>query len=164
MRIPQAEETRCFGEPIFRNLSFQSHFRQPFCSMHDRRFCFISKEEYTYGYRSENTFIPRSVDLLVSAVVPRPIAFLTSMNVDDNVNADPYSFFNAISSSPPLVIISAGRKNGAMKHTAENILRVKEFCRQHRYRTTAPIDETLVGRFSAGNFRDRAKQPHACPE
>ncbi len=66
-------------------------------------------------------------NLLVSAVVPRPIAFITSMNVDDNVNAAPYSFFNAISSSPPLVIISAGRKNGAMKHTAENILRVKEF-------------------------------------
>jgi flavin reductase (DIM6/NTAB) family NADH-FMN oxidoreductase RutF len=66
-------------------------------------------------------------NLLVSAVVPRPIAFITSMNVDENVNAAPYSFFNAISSSPPLVIISVGRKNGAMKHTAENILRIKEF-------------------------------------
>jgi flavin reductase (DIM6/NTAB) family NADH-FMN oxidoreductase RutF len=66
-------------------------------------------------------------NLLVSVVVPRPIAFITSMNVDENVNAAPYSFFNAISSSPPLVIISVGRKNGAMKHTAKNILRVKEF-------------------------------------
>ncbi len=66
-------------------------------------------------------------NLLIGAVVPRPIAFITSMNVLDHVNAAPYSFFNAIASSPPLVIISAARKNGAMKHTAENILRVKEF-------------------------------------
>ena len=66
-------------------------------------------------------------NLLVSAVVPRPIAFVTTMNADENVNAAPYSFFNAVSSSPPLVMISVGRKNGAMKHTSENILRVKEF-------------------------------------
>ena len=66
-------------------------------------------------------------NLLVSAVVPRPIALITSMNIDENVNAAPYSFFTAISSSPPLIIISVGRKNGAMKHTSENILRTKEF-------------------------------------
>ncbi len=66
-------------------------------------------------------------NLLVSAVVPRPIAFITSMNTHSGVNAAPYSFFNAIASAPPLVLFSSGRKNGARKHTAENILRVKEF-------------------------------------
>jgi Conserved protein/domain typically associated with flavoprotein oxygenases, DIM6/NTAB family len=65
--------------------------------------------------------------LLVSAVVPRPIAFVTSMNAHNVVNAAPYSFFNAIASSPPLIMISAGRKKGIMKHTTENILRSKEF-------------------------------------
>ncbi|MGA9406604.1 MAG: flavin reductase family protein, partial [Bacteroidota bacterium] len=66
-------------------------------------------------------------NLLVSAVVPRPIAFITSLSEHKSVNAAPYSFFNAITSSPPLVMISAERKKGAMKHTAENILRTKEF-------------------------------------
>jgi flavin reductase (DIM6/NTAB) family NADH-FMN oxidoreductase RutF len=65
--------------------------------------------------------------LLVSTVVPRPIAFVTSVNARNVVNAAPYSFFNAIASSPPLVIISAARKRGAMKHTTENILLRKEF-------------------------------------
>jgi flavin reductase (DIM6/NTAB) family NADH-FMN oxidoreductase RutF len=66
-------------------------------------------------------------NLLVGAVVPRPIAFITSINEHGTVNAAPYSFFNAIASSPPLVILSVTRKNGAMKHTAENILHAKEF-------------------------------------
>jgi flavin reductase (DIM6/NTAB) family NADH-FMN oxidoreductase RutF len=65
--------------------------------------------------------------LLVSAIVPRPIAFITSMNASGSVNAAPYSFFNAVASSPPLLMVSAARKNGSMKHTAENILRAKEF-------------------------------------
>ena len=66
-------------------------------------------------------------NLLANAVVPRPIAFITSLNEHKAVNAAPYSFFNAITSSPPLIMISAGRKKGEMKHTAENILRTKEF-------------------------------------
>ena len=65
--------------------------------------------------------------LLVGAVVPRPIAFITSLNAFGHVNAAPYSFFNAIASSPPLIIFSATRKNGTMKHTAENVLHAKEF-------------------------------------
>jgi flavin reductase (DIM6/NTAB) family NADH-FMN oxidoreductase RutF len=65
--------------------------------------------------------------LLTGAIVPRPIAFVTSMNADGTVNAAPYSFFNAVTSSPPLLMISAERKNGEMKHTARNILRDKEF-------------------------------------
>ena len=60
--------------------------------------------------------------LLVGAGVPRPIAFITSLNAFGHVNAAPYSFFKAIASSPPLIIFSATRKNGTMKHTAENVL------------------------------------------
>ena len=65
--------------------------------------------------------------LLVSVVVPRPIAFVTSLDASNVVNAAPYSFFNAIASSPPLIIFSAARKKGALKHTAENILSRREF-------------------------------------
>lgn len=74
------------------------------------------------------TLSPRDAyNILVGAVVPRPIAFVTSMNDRNIVNAAPYSFFNALTSSPPLIMISVGRKKGQMKHTTENILRQKEF-------------------------------------
>ena len=65
--------------------------------------------------------------ILVGIVVPRPIAFVTSMNDREIVNAAPYSFFNVLTGSPPLIMISVGRKKGQMKHTAENIVRRKEF-------------------------------------
>ena len=65
--------------------------------------------------------------LLISAIVPRPIAFVTSMDERDVVNAAPYSFFNAIASSPPLLMISANRKKGSQKQTTKNILARKEF-------------------------------------
>ena len=66
-------------------------------------------------------------NFLVSAIAPRPIAFVTTINPENVVNAAPFSFFNAVSGAPPIIMISAGRKEGAMKHTAENILKRKEF-------------------------------------
>src|SRR5450830_20021 len=74
------------------------------------------------------TLSPRDAyNILVGAVVPRPIAFVTSMNDRNTVNAAPYSFFNALTGSPPLIMIAVGRKKGQIKHTAGNILLQKEF-------------------------------------
>lgn len=74
------------------------------------------------------TLSPREAyNILVSVIVPRPIAFVTSLNEQNVVNAAPYSFFNALTGNPPLIVISVGRKKGAIKHTAENILHQKEF-------------------------------------
>ena len=39
--------------------------------------------------------------LLCATVVPRPIALVTSVDAQGTVNAAPFSFFNAVSSSPP---------------------------------------------------------------
>ena len=66
-------------------------------------------------------------NFLVNVIAPRPIAFVTTMNPEKVVNAAPFSFFNAVSGAPPILMISAGRKAGSMKHTAENILSRKEF-------------------------------------
>jgi flavin reductase (DIM6/NTAB) family NADH-FMN oxidoreductase RutF len=44
--------------------------------------------------------------LLSSAVVPRPIAWLTSLNANGTVNLAPFSFFNAVSSEPPMIAVS----------------------------------------------------------
>lgn len=66
--------------------------------------------------------------LLVSTVVPRPIAWVTTKDVDGTVNAAPFSFFNAVSGNPPVVAIGiGGRGPGDIKDTGGNIRRTGEF-------------------------------------
>ncbi len=66
--------------------------------------------------------------LLVSTVVPRPIAWVTTQDVDGSVNAAPFSFFNAVSGNPPVVAIGiGGRGPGDVKDTGGNIRRTGQF-------------------------------------
>jgi flavin reductase (DIM6/NTAB) family NADH-FMN oxidoreductase RutF len=66
--------------------------------------------------------------LLVSFVVPRPIAFVTSLNQDGLVNAAPFSFFNVVGSDPPLIVLGiSNRPAGSPKDTAYNIRQSHEF-------------------------------------
>ena len=60
--------------------------------------------------------------LLASTIMPRPIAWITSVDAEGRINAAPYSFFNVVSSAPPLVAIGfsgAPDRNG--KDTLANI-------------------------------------------
>ena len=62
--------------------------------------------------------------LLVSTVVPRPIALATTVDSAGRVNAAPFSFFNAVSSVPPVVVlgISPGAvSDDGYKDTERNI-------------------------------------------
>ena len=61
--------------------------------------------------------------LLVSTVVPRPIAWVVTRNPQGRLNAAPFSFFNAFGQEPPLVIIGIGSR----KDTARNIRETGEF-------------------------------------
>lgn len=66
--------------------------------------------------------------LLVSTVVPRPIAWVTTQDIDGTVNAAPFSFFNAMSGNPPVVAIGiGGRAPGDVKDTGGNIRRTGQF-------------------------------------
>jgi flavin reductase (DIM6/NTAB) family NADH-FMN oxidoreductase RutF len=66
--------------------------------------------------------------LLVSTVVPRPIAWVTTQDTDGTLNAAPFSFFNAVSGNPPVVVIGiGGREPGDIKDTGGNIRRTGEF-------------------------------------
>ncbi len=65
--------------------------------------------------------------LLSGCVVPRPIAWVTSVGPDGRVNAAPFSCYTFISSAPPLVAISCGRKAGISKDTAANANAMHEF-------------------------------------
>lgn len=62
--------------------------------------------------------------LLSGLIVPRPIALITTLNVNGIVNAAPFSFFNVVGSDPPLVIFAPGQNS---PHTAANIRAHHEF-------------------------------------
>lgn len=67
--------------------------------------------------------------LLSSTIIPRPIAFVTTLSDDGVRNGAPFSFFNAMASDPPTVVIGVQAGEGGMlKDTAANILASKEFC------------------------------------
>jgi flavin reductase (DIM6/NTAB) family NADH-FMN oxidoreductase RutF len=66
--------------------------------------------------------------LLTNLVVPRPIAWITSLGPGGVVNLAPFSFFNAVGSDPLYIVVSVGRRDsGEPKDTARNILDRGEF-------------------------------------
>lgn len=58
--------------------------------------------------------------LLSGSIIPRPIAFVTSSDIEGNINAAPFSF-NIVNNAPPMIAISAQRAGGKRKDTAINI-------------------------------------------
>ena len=66
--------------------------------------------------------------LLIGLVIPRPIAWISTVNEAGVNNCAPFSFFNVLSEEPPLCIVSFNvRSDGATKHTVKNIHRTGEF-------------------------------------
>ncbi len=66
--------------------------------------------------------------LLIGCVVPRPIAWVTSMSQSGVVNAAPFSYFNVACIDPMMISIAVSRKAGqVMKDTARNISETGEF-------------------------------------
>jgi flavin reductase (DIM6/NTAB) family NADH-FMN oxidoreductase RutF len=68
------------------------------------------------------------VGYLQSAVVPRPIAFVSTIDKEGNVNLSPFSFFNVFSINPPMLIFSPSRRvrDNSTKHTLENVREIDE--------------------------------------
>ncbi len=69
--------------------------------------------------------------LMTQTIIPRPIAWVLSENEDASSNLAPFSYFNAVCSDPPLLMLSMGKKpSGHIKDTARN-LQVGAFCTLH---------------------------------
>ncbi len=85
---------------------------------------------------------PRDVyRLLISVVVPRPIAWVSTVGADGVRNLAPYSFFNAIGGNPPSVMLSVGERRTAagraLKDTLRNARETGEF-------VVNMVDETVA--------------------
>jgi flavin reductase (DIM6/NTAB) family NADH-FMN oxidoreductase RutF len=66
--------------------------------------------------------------MLSACIVPRPIAWITTLNGDGGINAAPYSFFNMMGSNPPTVAVGLmAAPDGGFKDTARNIAARGEF-------------------------------------
>jgi Conserved protein/domain typically associated with flavoprotein oxygenases, DIM6/NTAB family len=65
--------------------------------------------------------------LLIGSIIPRPVAFVTTLSEDGVVNGAPFSFFNVVSSDPPMVSVSVQRKDGQPKDTARHAANRGEF-------------------------------------
>ncbi|MGA8489642.1 MAG: flavin reductase family protein [Terriglobales bacterium] len=66
--------------------------------------------------------------LLVSTVVPRPIAWVVSQDLKGELNAAPFSFFNAFAGDPPVVGIGVGsHEHVRPKDTRRNIRDTRQF-------------------------------------
>lgn len=66
--------------------------------------------------------------LMLSCIVPRPIGWISTVSKNGVYNLAPFSFFNGVSSDPPLVMVSVGKKDsGAKKDTWKNIEETGEF-------------------------------------
>lgn len=65
--------------------------------------------------------------LLTASVIPRPIAWVSTLSPDGIRNLAPFSFFNVISEDPPHLVFSAARTGNKNKDTLNNILANHQF-------------------------------------
>jgi flavin reductase (DIM6/NTAB) family NADH-FMN oxidoreductase RutF len=65
--------------------------------------------------------------LLTGVVVPRPIAWVTTLSAAGGVNLAPFSTFTFVAPKPPMLAFSVGQRGGIYKDTARNILAVEQY-------------------------------------
>ncbi|MDX2344186.1 MAG: flavin reductase family protein [Acidimicrobiia bacterium] len=75
--------------------------------------------------------------LLTGLVIPRPIGWVGSVDVDGHRNLAPYSYFNVVAATPPTALFSAGRPGGRIKDSLANVLATGVF-------TLSIVDESLT--------------------
>jgi flavin reductase (DIM6/NTAB) family NADH-FMN oxidoreductase RutF len=96
-------------------------------------FCYNEREKLTKGMISLLSIDPllngerENYKFLIGSIIPRPIAFVTSLSSEGVLNAAPFSYFNIVSANPPMISVSVQRSAGRQKDTARNIINTKEF-------------------------------------
>jgi flavin reductase (DIM6/NTAB) family NADH-FMN oxidoreductase RutF len=114
-------------------------------------------------YATENPERPLSPDPFKQLVVPRPIGWISTRAADGSVNLAPFSFFNAVADSPPMVGFGPGgsKADRPYKDSRANIEETGEFvCNLATWETRRQMNATS-GRFPAGvdEFREAGLTP-----
>jgi flavin reductase (DIM6/NTAB) family NADH-FMN oxidoreductase RutF len=84
---------------------------------------------------------------MIQSIVPRPVAWVLSDNGNESLNLAPFSYFSAVSSNPPLIMLSIGKKpNGSAKDTLTNIEQREQFVVHIAHREMAHlVNESALG-------------------
>lgn len=99
---------------------------------------------------------PTAYRLLCGIVTPRPIAWITTVGRDGRVNAAPFSSYNYVAHSPPMVAVNIGTRDGELKDTARNIRDTGWFCVNV---ATEPVMEAMHK--SAADYPPEVSEPEA---
>lgn len=83
---------------------------------------------------------------MTQAIIPRPIAWVSTISADGKPNLAPFSFFQAICSNPPtLMFVPTNNRDGGKKDTLRNIEAVPEFVvNLVPYALAAPMNATAA--------------------
>jgi flavin reductase (DIM6/NTAB) family NADH-FMN oxidoreductase RutF len=68
-----------------------------------------------------------SYKLLIGCVVPRPIAWVSTIAADGVPNLAPFSFFMGVCNDPPTIAFSSGRRENGKKDTVHNLEHTGDF-------------------------------------
>ncbi len=101
---------------------------------------------------------PLSPDPFKSLVVPRPIGWITSIDLKGQVNLAPFSFFNAVAEEPPMVAFAPSglKAEGSLKDSRRNIEETGEFvCNLATWDLREPMNATSF-EFPAGTDEMRS--------
>ena len=77
----------------------------------------------------DNTAFQDIHKLMIGSIVPRPIAFVSTISKNKQNNIAPFSYFNGVCSNPPTIMFAPARRgwDGSEKDTLINIKDTKEF-------------------------------------
>lgn len=82
------------------------------------------KTSFDFGTLSER----QKYKILIGSVVPRPIALVTTIDMEGRINAAPFSFFNCLSAEPAILALGVeNHDNKAFKDTARNVRNTRVF-------------------------------------
>lgn len=79
--------------------------------------------------------------MMIACVIPRPIAWASTVDTEGNVNLAPFSYFGGVTTKPMTVMVSIGRRAGAPKDTGANLLATREAV---VHIPTRPLAEAMV--------------------
>mgnify|MGYP005828051019 CR=1 FL=1 len=65
--------------------------------------------------------------LITGMIVPRPVAWITSLSSNGKVNLAPFSAYGLVTHKPPMLMVSIGKRDGERKDTGRNIVSQREF-------------------------------------
>ena len=87
--------------------------------------------------------------LMTQTIIPRPIAWALTDSNNGSLNLAPFSYFTAVASAPPMLMLSVGKKpNGDSKDTLVNVINNKKMvihiASEHHANLVTQTSQTLA--------------------